>query len=207
MEQAQHITDLLAVAIGAAAGAMAASRKQMDIGGFALIAMITGVGGGTVRDLVLNVPVFWLRDGAFVLVALGVAVAAFFGAHLLESRWKWLLWADAIALGLYAVAGTAKAIQADANYVVAAGLGVVTATFGGVLRDVLCAEVPLILRKEIYATAAAAGASLYAFLVWLGVAPYYALAAGFMVGFGIRAVALAFNYSLPAYRARPGRDF
>jgi uncharacterized membrane protein YeiH len=207
MGETQHITDLLAVAIGAAAGALAASRKQMDIGGFALIAMITGVGGGTVRDLVLNVPVFWLRDGSFILVALAVAVALFFGAHLLESRWKWLLWADAVALGLYAVAGTAKAIQADANYVVAAGLGVVTATFGGVLRDVLCAEVPLILRKEIYATAAAAGASLYALLVWLGVAPPYALAVGFAVGFGVRAIALAFNYSLPPYKARPGRPF
>lgn len=207
MNEAQHFIDLAAVAIGAASGALAASRKEMDIGGFALIAMITGVGGGTVRDIVLDVPVFWLHDGSFILVALGVAVAAFFGAHLLISRWKWLLWADAVALGLYAVAGAAKAIQADANHVVAAGLGVVTATFGGVLRDVLCAEVPLILRKEVYATAAAAGASLYALMVWMGVAPHYALAAGFMLGFGVRAVALVFNYSLPPYKARPGRPF
>lgn len=200
--------DLFSVAIVAASGAMAASRKEMDIGGFALIGVVTGIGGGTVRDLVLGyTPVFWVQRPEYLGICLAVAVLVFFTAPLVEHRWKWLLWADAIGLGLYTVVGAEKALAIGASGLIAFGTGVITATFGGVLRDVLCAEMPLILRKEIYATAAAAGAAAYVLLWWLDVDRLIAMLIAGGLAFGIRAVAMVFSLSLPAYKSRPGRPF
>lgn len=200
--------DLFSVAVVAASGAMAASRKEMDIGGFALIGVVTGIGGGTVRDLVLGYqPVFWVARPEYLAICLAVAVAVFFVAPLIAYRWKWLLWADAVGLGLYAVVGAEKALAIGASGLIAFGTGVITATFGGVLRDVLCAEVPLILRKEIYATAAAAGAAGYVFLLELDVERTTSMILAGGLAFGIRAVAIAFGLSLPAYKSRPGRPF
>jgi uncharacterized membrane protein YeiH len=200
--------DLFSVAVIAASGALSASRKEMDIGGFALIGVVTGIGGGTVRDLVLGYsPVFWVERPEYLGICLAVAVGVFFVAPHVEQRWKWLLWADAVGLGLYTVVGADKALALGASGLIAAGTGVITATFGGVIRDVLCAEVPLILRKEIYATAAAAGATVYVLLHAAGIGYIVALAIAGGLTFGIRAVAIAYSLSLPAYKGRPGRPF
>lgn len=200
--------DLFSVAVIAASGAISASRKEMDIGGFALIGVVTGIGGGTVRDLVLGYsPVFWVARPEYLGICLAVAVAVFFTAPLVAHRWKWLLWADAVGLGLYAVVGAEKALAIGASGLIAFGTGVITATFGGLLRDVLCAEVPLILRKEIYATAAAAGAAAYVWLTMLGAGRLTAMALAGGLTFGIRAVAIVFGLSLPAYKSRPGQPF
>lgn len=200
--------DLFSVAVVAASGAMSASRKEMDIGGFALIGVITGIGGGTVRDLVLGYqPVFWVARPEYLAICLLVAVTVFFAAPLVAHRWKWLLWADAVGLGLYCVVGAEKALAIGASGLIAFGTGVITATFGGLLRDVLCAEVPLILRKEIYATAAAAGAAAYVLLSLLEMERITAMALAGGLAFGIRAVAIAFGLSLPAYKSRPGEPF
>jgi uncharacterized membrane protein YeiH len=200
--------DLFSVAVIAASGAMSASRKEMDIGGFALIGVVTGIGGGTVRDLILGYqPVFWVERPEYLGICLVVALAVFFIAPHVAQRWKWLLWADAVGLGLYTVVGADKALAVGASGLIAAGTGVITATFGGVIRDVLCAEIPLILRKEIYATAAAAGATLYVLLNAAGVGYITALGIAGGLTFGIRAVAIAYSLSLPAYRSRPGRPF
>ena len=197
----------LAVAVLAVAGALSASRKQLDPVGFMLVACLCAFGGGTVRDVILNQPVFWLAVPAMVGLAAGLAILVFFTAHLLERRFVVLLWADAVGLGLFAVLGAEAAQRAGATPWVAVLMGTVTATFGGVLRDIVCAEVPLILRREIYATAAALGAVVFILLQEAGTGRTVAVSAGILVGFGARAAAIATGWSLPAYRARPGRDY
>jgi uncharacterized membrane protein YeiH len=200
--------DLAGIAVFAASGALVASRKEMDAVGFVLIACLTGVGGGTLRDLLLgNTPVFWLRAPEVVAVAATVGLVIFFAAHRVENRFRALLWADAVGLSLYAVLGAEIALEAQAAPWAAVLLGVMTATFGGILRDVVCNEVPLILRREIYVTAAAAGAAAFVGLTEAGLWREPAFAAGVATCFAIRALALARGWSLPAYRGRPGRDY
>lgn len=196
-----------AVAVLAAAGALTASRKQLDPVGFILIAAVTAFGGGTVRDLILGVPVFWLTAPGMVLLAAAVAILVYFTAHLLERRFPVLLWADALGLGLFAVLGAETAQRAGAAPWVAVLMGTMTATFGGILRDVICAEVPLMLRREIYATAAAIGAAVFVVLIQAGAGRDAAVAIGVAIGFLVRAAAILRGWSLPAYRARPGRDY
>lgn len=203
-----HALDFAAIAVFAASGALVASRKQLDVVGFVLIAAVTGFGGGTLRDLLLGrTPLFWLRAPELLAICAVVAVLVFFTAHRLESRFRVLLWADAVGLALYAVVGAEIALLAGASPWAAVLLGVVTATFGGIVRDVICNELPLILRREIYVTAAAAGALVFVALRVEGVWREPAFAAGIAVAFLIRALALIRGWSLPAYRARPGRDY
>jgi len=200
--------DLCGVAVFAASGALTASRKQMDIVGFCLIATVTGIGGGTVRDLLLGQgAVYWITQPVYVLICIGIGVLMFFTAPYLESRYRVLLWADAAGLALFCVTGAEKALEVTNSLPVSVIMGVMTATFGGIIRDVLCAEVPLILRKEIYATAGAAGALTYIALILLSVAPVWSQLAGFGSAFTIRAVGIAFGVSLPVYKPRPGRDY
>ena len=200
--------DPLAIAVFAASGALEASRKRLDAVGFVLIAIVTGFGGGTVRDLLLGrTPVFWLRAPGLLAVCAVVGVFVFFFAHRLESRFRALLWADAVGLSLYAVIGAKTALAAGADPWAAVLLGTVTATFGGILRDILCNELPLILRKEIYATAAAGGAAVFVMLDKAGVAHVVALVAGVAIAFAIRAVAIWRGWSLPPYRPRPAQDY
>jgi uncharacterized membrane protein YeiH len=199
--------DLAAIAVFAASGALVASRKQLDMVSFALIAVLTGFGGGTVRDLLLGrLPVFWLRKPELLALCAAVAALVFFTAHLLENRFRVLLWADAVGLALYAVVGAEIALVSGADPWAAVLLGVVTAAAGGILRDIVCGEPSLILRREIYLTAAAAGATAFVLLRLYGVWREPAFAAGIGLAFAIRAAALVFGWSLPGYRARPGRD-
>jgi uncharacterized membrane protein YeiH len=200
--------DLAGIAVFAASGALVASRKRMDAVGFILIAAVTGFGGGTVRDLLLGrTPPFWLRDPTWLAVASSVAVLVFFTAPRIESRFRALLWADAVGLALYAVLGAEIALLSGAKPWAAVLLGVVTATFGGVARDVVCNEIPLLLRKEIYALAALAGATVFVVLRVNGVWRDPSLLAGMAVAFGIRALAIQRGWSLPRYKARAARDY
>lgn len=200
--------NIAGVAVFAATGALAASRKQMDIFGFMLAAAVTGVGGGTLRDLLLGIqPVFWVAAPLNIAVCLATAVVLFFTVPFFESRYRVLLWADAVGLALFAVAGTETALKAGAHGLVAVVMGVLTATFGGIVRDLLCAEVPLILRREIYATAAAAGALVFVGMRAAEAEPALATLCGFLAGFAVRAVGIGFGVSFPAYRGRPGRDY
>jgi uncharacterized membrane protein YeiH len=201
------LLDLFGVAVFAVTGALTASRKQMDIVGFALLATVTGIGGGTLRDLVLGAqPVFWVREPVYVALCIGVAVVVFFTAHIPESRYRLLLWLDALGLSFFCVAGANKALVTDAGWFIAVVMGVITATFGGVVRDVLGGEIAVILRREIYATAALAGAAGFVGLTALGLEMGFSALAGFAVCLAIRGLALQRGWSLPVYRARPGRD-
>jgi uncharacterized membrane protein YeiH len=197
----------LAVAVLAVAGALTASRKQLDPVGFMLVACLCAFGGGTVRDVILNQPVFWLAVPEMVALAAGLAVLVFFAAHLLERRFVVLLWADAIGLGLFAVLGAEAAQRAGVEPWAAILMGTITATAGGILRDIICAEVPLVLRREIYATAAALGAAVFILAQSAGGGRTLAVSLGIVAGFGARAAAIIGGWSLPTYRARPGRDY
>jgi uncharacterized membrane protein YeiH len=195
-----HLLELLGVGVFALTGALAAARQKLDIFGFALLAAVTGTGGGTMRDLLLDVPVFWIVDPIYIIVCIGVATLAFFAAPRFARRERIILWADALGMALFCVLGAEKTLDAGASPLVAVVMGVMTAAFGGIVRDMMRAQVPLMLRQEIYATAAAAGSGLFVLLAGLGVAESPALLAGFLVAFVIRGAALRFGWSLPAHR-------
>ncbi len=208
LDTALRALDLLGIAVFAASGALVASRKQLDAVGFVLIGMITGFGGGTVRDLLLGrTPVFWLKQPELPAIAAAAALLVFFFAHRVESRFKALLWADALGMALFAVLGAEIALIAGAEPWAAVLLGTVTATAGGILRDVACNELPLILRKEIYITAAAAAAFAYVALRLAPLPRDVALLAGIGLGFGIRGAAIWRGWSLPAFKPRPAREY
>lgn len=202
-----QVLDYAGVAVFAATGALAASRKQLDLIGFVFLAGVTGIGGGTLRDLILGqAPVFWVGKPAYLGVCAAVAVLVFFTAHLLESRYKVLLWLDAVGLSAYAVMGAAKGLDASGSASVALVTGMLTATFGGILRDMLANEPSVLLRPEIYVTAALAGAAAFTAAALAGSPDWAAAMAGFAVAFAIRGGALRFGWSFPVYRPRPGRD-
>ncbi|RUX92303.1 trimeric intracellular cation channel family protein [Mesorhizobium sp. M7D.F.Ca.US.004.01.2.1] len=199
------LLDYAGVAVFAATGALAASRKQLDIIGFLFLASVTGIGGGTLRDVILNLPVFWVANSGYVLICAVVAVLVFFSAHRVESRWKWLLWLDAIGLAAFSVMGAAKGLAITGSPVVSVVTGVLTATFGGILRDLLAGEPSVLLRPEIYVTAALAGAGLYTLGDLAGLPPLASDLAGFAAAFLVRGGALKFGWSFPSYKSRPGR--
>jgi uncharacterized membrane protein YeiH len=198
--------DLAAAVVFAITGALVASRKQMDIVGFMWLGVITGVGGGTVRDLLLGVPVFWVRDASPVIACLIASVAVHFTAHLVESRYRTMLWLDAIGLALVTVAGTAKGLDAGAGPVVAVVMGVITAAVGGIIRDVLGHEPSIVLRREIYVTAAVVGAASYVLAIRWGIPQTAATAVGFSAALLVRGCAIAFGWSMAVYKPRAGRD-
>lgn len=200
------LLDYAGVAVFAATGALAASRKQLDIIGFLFLAAVTGTGGGTLRDVLLgHLPVFWVANPAYMLVCAAIGVVVFLTAHLVESRYRLLLWLDAVGLAAYSAMGAAKGLAATGSPVIAIIMGVLTATFGGILRDLLAGEPSVLLRPEIYVTAAMAGAAVFTLAALAGtttlVAAILAVAAAFLV----RGGALRFGWSFPAYRSRPGR--
>jgi uncharacterized membrane protein YeiH len=192
--------DWLGLAVFAATGGLVASRKNMDIVGFALLATVAGIGGGTVRDVVLGLtPVTWVKQPTLLLVCVAVGTATFFVAHLLQSRMQLLLWLDAVGLALFSVTGAQTALAAGASPSIAVALGVATATLGGVMRDVLGGESPVVLRREVYVTAALVGATILVVCHSLNVGANGSLAAGFLAAFAVRAAALHWNLSLPRY--------
>jgi uncharacterized membrane protein YeiH len=197
--------DYAGVAVFAATGALAASRKQLDVIGFLFLASFTGIGGGTVRDVILGLPVFWVINPAYVLVCAAVAVLVFFTAHLVESRYKLLLWLDALGMSAYAAIGAAKGLAATGSPTVAIVMGLLTATFGGILRDLLAGEPSVLLKPEIYVSAAMVGAGIYTLADIAELPPEVSTVVAFVTAFMIRGGALKFGWTFPAYRSRPGR--
>ncbi|MFN3687909.1 trimeric intracellular cation channel family protein [Salinarimonas sp.] len=205
-DAAAAILDWFGLVVFAVTGALVASRKEMDIVGFALLGTATGIGGGTIRDLVLGVPVFWTQTPAYLATCLAVSALVFFTAHVPQSRYKLLLWFDAAGLALFAVAGAEKALTLGADPLIAVAMGVITATFGGIIRDVIGAEPSIALKREIYVTAALVAALGYVLAALAGAEREIAILAGLLAGFALRGGALTFGWALPRYRPRPGRD-
>jgi len=200
------LLDFAGVAVFAATGALAASRKQLDIIGFLFFAGVTGTGGGTLRDLVLGAPVFWVLNPGYLVVCAVVAVVVYFSAHLVESRYKLLLWLDAIGLSAYCVMGAAKGLAATGSPTVAVVTGTMTGTFGGILRDLVAGEPSVLLRPEIYITAALTGAAVFTLADLAGVPATAGAAIACAAAFAVRGGALRFGWTFPRYKPRPGSD-
>ncbi len=198
--------DYAGVSLFAATGALAASRKELDIIGFLFLASVTGIGGGTVRDLVLGVPVFWIVQPFYILTCAMTAVVIYFTAHMLESRYRWLLWFDAIGLAAYCVIGADKGLSVTGSTTIAVVMGMLTGTLGGILRDVLANEPSVLLRRDVYVTAALLGALAFVAADAAGLSQIVSAGLGFAVASITRGSALAFGWTLPTYRSRPGRD-
>ncbi|WP_299656134.1 trimeric intracellular cation channel family protein [uncultured Jannaschia sp.] len=200
------LLDWFGVVVFAITGALVASRKEMDLTGFALLGTVTGIGGGTIRDLLLGIrPIFWVEDPRYVLFCVAVSALVFLTTPAITARRRLLLWFDAVGLALFAVTGAERALEAGTGAVVAVLMGMITATFGGIIRDVLGNESPAILSREVYATAALVGAAAFAMLMAVGVDREAAVIASVLAGFLVRSAALIFGWSLPRYRPRPGR--
>jgi uncharacterized membrane protein YeiH len=165
-----YLLNMFGVAVFAVSGALTAGRKSLDPFGVIVIAVITAIGGGTIRDLLLdNRPIFWIADPAYLVVILAAALATLVYARFRQPPWGSLLVADAFGLALFTVTGAQTAETAEVSGLIVILMGTITGVAGGILRDVLCAEIPLILRREIYATASIAGASVY--VLWNELAP------------------------------------
>jgi uncharacterized membrane protein YeiH len=201
LAQALSVLDYAAVAVFGATGALAAARRKHDIVTFAFFAAVTGVGGGTLRDLLIGAPVFWVGRPAYLVVTLGAALAIWiFGWGRRGERI--LTWLDAIGMAAYAVVGALKALSLGAPPLSAVVMGVLTSTFGGIIRDVLAEEPSVLLRRELYVTAALAGAAAFVVLRMLGVEIAPAGFAAFALAFLVRAGAIVFRWTLPGF---PGR--
>ncbi|TRD23115.1 trimeric intracellular cation channel family protein [Palleronia caenipelagi] len=202
------LLDHAAVFVFALTGALVASRAQLDVVGFVFLATLTAVGGGTLRDLLLDRPVFWLEAPSYLGSAGIAALIVYFTAHLLESRLKTLFWLDAAALGSAVAAGVGVAIEAELRWPIVLVMGVATGTFGGLMRDVVANEVPLILRSgELYVTTALAGSLTALIALQFGLALPICLALAALTTFLLRAGSLAFGWNLPRYKPSPPRTF
>jgi uncharacterized membrane protein YeiH len=206
-QTATSALDWLGIIAFTVTGALVASRKQMDVVGFVVLGTVTGIGGGTLRDMLLGLPVFWVGEPAYLITCALVSVLVFFAAHIPQSRYRYLLWLDAVGLALFAVGGAEKAMQAGAGSAVAIAMGVMTASFGGIVRDLLGGESPVILSREIYASAALASATVFIVLTAVDTPRELAVGTGFAIGLLTRAAALRYGWSLPRYRQRPARSF
>jgi uncharacterized membrane protein YeiH len=199
--------DLFGVAVFAVSGSLAAGKKHMDVFGVVVLGFVTALGGGTLRDTLLDAgPVFWIDDSLYLLVAIASALLTFFFVRVIKVPWRGLLILDAFGLAVFMAIGTAKTLAATDSPSVAMIMGVMTGVAGGMIRDVLSAEVPLILRKEIYATAALCGSLAYVIMTRLGLADTACLLLAAIVTLVIRLAAIHFNISLPIFKSKAELD-
>ena len=199
--------DYAGVAVFAATGALAASRKQLDIIGFVFLASLTGSGGGTVRDIMLGqTPVFWVSDSLYLAVCLLMAGLVYVTARYIEYRYRLLLWLDAAGLAAYCVMGAAKGTALGLSPLAAIATGMIPATFGGILRDIVSGEPSVLLRREIYATAALAGATSHVTLAAINLPIFVSVPVSVACAFAIRGGALHYGWTMPGYRHRSGRS-
>lgn len=199
--------DLFGVAVFAASGCLAAGRKRMDVFGAIVLGLVTALGGGTLRDTLLDTgPVFWIGDTVYLLVAAGSALFTFIVVRVISVPWRGLLITDALGLAVFMAIGTAKALAVTDSASVAMVMGVMTGVAGGMIRDILSAEVPLILRKEIYATAALCGSLAYVVMSRLGIPDSFCLLFSATVTLLIRIAAIRWGFSLPVFKSKEGFD-
>ncbi len=202
MDELIYWAGVAAVAVSAATGVLEAGRKPIDLFGMVLVALTAALGGGTLRDLLLDRPAFWIADPTYLVTALAAGVATFALVRLVRLPPNLFLLPDAIGLALFTVVGTEIALAYEVPWLAATFLGVVTGVFGGVLRDMLANEVPLVFSGELYGTAAWAGALLYVGLGRSGVAAPLAAGLAFALIIAVRLAAIRWRIRLPTFRAR-----
>lgn len=193
--------DLAGIAVFALSGALLAAERRLTLVTFFFFATVTGVGGGTVRDLLIGAPVFWVHENATLLICFAAAIVTWL---LPSGLWKGkaLLWCDAAGLAAYATFGAAKSLAFGIAPLPAFAMGVLTGCLGGIIRDVLAGEPSILLRPELYVTAAALSAALLVGLVYLDVPGGMAGIVAAVAGFALRGAALLRGWSLPAYHTR-----
>lgn len=190
--------DILGTIAFAISGVLVAMEKKLDIFGVFIIAFVTAIGGGTLRDILIgNTPVVWMRDYTYVLVVLAAVVFAVLFVNQLKYLRKTLFLFDTIGIGLFTMVGVEKGISANLLPIMCIALGTITACFGGVIRDMLCNEIPVIFRKEIYATACILGAISYFGFRELLQSAEYAFVGAILITILIRLLAVKFNIVLP----------
>ena len=190
--------DYVGIAVFAVSGALLAAEKKQTLVTFIFFAVITGVGGGTVRDLLIGAPVFWMHTNATLLICIGAALGVWFLSRRTIAE-RALLWFDALGLAAYATYGASKALGYGVAPVPAFAMGVMTACVGGIIRDVLAGEPSILMRPELYVTAAALSSGIYVVLSLFGAPPLLAALVGGLFGFALRAAAIARGLSLPQY--------
>jgi uncharacterized membrane protein YeiH len=193
------VLDLFGIAVFAISGALLAAERKLDFVTFVFFAAVTGVGGGTLRDLLIGAPVFWVRTNATLLICIGAALAVWFVKPGRMTR-RAIDWFDAAGLAAYAVYGSAKALGFGVAPVPAFAMGVLTACFGGIVRDVLAGEPTILMGKELYVTPAALSAGLFVGLNFIGSPLLIAAAISIIAGFALRGGAMLWGWSLPPYR-------
>jgi uncharacterized membrane protein YeiH len=195
--------DLAAIAVFALSGAVLAARLRLTFVTLAFFALVTGVGGGSVRDLLIGAPVFWVRDPWVAPVCLGMALLVWFTPH----RWwegRLFEWADAAGLATYSVFGAVKALSFGVAPVSAALMGIVTGCVGGIIRDVLAGQPSILMRPELYVTAAALSAALAVAGTLFGIPPALVWGVAVLAGFALRGAAIQWSLAIPAYGAGRG---
>ncbi len=202
-----YLLDLFGVAVFAVAGSLAAGRKQLDLFGVVVVALATALGGGTLRDVTLGAyPVFWVSDPIYILVAAAASVMTFTAARFREPPKEILQVADAFGLAVFTVIGAQKAASLGVSPLIAVIMGVMTGVAGGMIRDVLFGKIPLILRKEIYATASLCGALVFVGLLSLIPNESLNIAIAVAVVLTIRLAAIRWELSLPVFRSTGNED-
>jgi uncharacterized membrane protein YeiH len=202
LDRLMYGISLVAVAMMAAAGVLEAGRKRFDLFGMVVIALAAALGGGSLRDVLLDRPVFWVADQTYLIAALIAAMLTFFLARIFALPARLFLIPDAAGLALFTISGTKAALVWGAPWLVASFMGVITGVVGGILRDVLCNEDPLVFQGTLYATAAWAGALVFLGLTTWEVDPGQAAVAGGALIFLLRVAAIRWDIALPRFTAR-----
>jgi len=196
--QALVLIDYFGIAVFAISGALLAAERRQTFVTFVFFAVVTGVGGGTLRDLLIGAPVFWVHKNATLLICIGAALLTWLVSRRFIAE-RALLWFDAAGLAAYATYGAAKALSFGVALVPAFVMGVLTACAGGIIRDVLAGEPSILMRPELYVTAAALSSGLFVGLALLGLSLPIAGGVAAIAGFTLRGLAIARGWSLPAY--------
>jgi len=192
------VIDILGVIAFSMSGVLSAVHKRLDIFGIFVIAFVTSVGGGTIRDVLLDVPIVWMQNMLYVSVIFGAAVIAVIFRRKLNYVKRSLFLFDTIGISLYTILGIQKGVDAGLHPAICVALGTISACFGGVLRDILCNEIPVIFRKEIYATACILGGVFYFLLQYMPLKPDWIVIISGLIVFSVRLFAVVFKWSLPS---------
>ena len=193
------LLDYFGIAVFAISGALVAAEKRLDFVTFIFFAVVTGVGGGTLRDLLIGAPVFWVRTNGTLVICIAAALLVWIASRR-RFAGRALLWFDAAGMAAYAVYGAAKALGYGVAPIPAFVMGVLTACAGGIIRDVLAGEPSVLMRRELYVTPAALSAALFVAATLIGVPVWPAAALAIVAGFALRGGAIERGWSLPPYR-------
>lgn len=200
MESYFHWFDLLGIAVFAISGTLAAWRKHMDGFGVVVLASVTAIGGGTLRDLILDVPVIWINDNSYfyaIFIAAGVTILLV--RNRLTIPHNTLQFFDALGLAFFVIMGTQKALDYGTSTMVAILLGTMSGVCGGMIRDVLCREVPMVFRGELYAVTCIVGGAVYTTLLTLGLSQLSAMLCGMLALLALRLAAMKWQLTIPVF--------